>query len=112
MCYDLRIAEYGIRTMVGMMLLKNIYNLSDEGVVARWMENPYMQYFTGEKVFQKRPPMNPIDMTKFRKRIGEKGAEKIFKISLMVNASEITEKEQWTYLISIKERRLEQNISC
>ena len=46
-----------------MMLLKNIYNLSDEGVVVRWMENPYMQYFTGEKVFQKRPPMNPIDMT-------------------------------------------------
>lgn len=34
------------------MLLKNIYNLSDEGVVARWMENPYMQYFTGEKVFK------------------------------------------------------------
>jgi len=30
-----------------------------------------------------------IDMTKFRKRIGEKGAEKIFKISLMVNAKEI-----------------------
>ena len=51
-----------------------------------------MLYLTGEKVFQKRPPMNPIDMTKFRKRIGEKGAEKIFKISLMVNASEITEK--------------------
>lgn len=75
--------------MVGMMLLKNIYNLSDEGVVARWMENPYMQYFTGEKVFQRRPPMNPIYMTKFRKRIGEKGAEKIFKISLMVNAKEI-----------------------
>jgi IS5 family transposase len=75
--------------MVGMMLLKSIYNLSDEGVVARWLENPYMQYFTGEKVFQKRPQMNPIDMTKFRKRIGEKGVEKIFKISLMVNAKEI-----------------------
>ena len=59
-----------IRTMVGMMLLKSIYNLSDEGVVARWLENPYMQYFTGEKVFQKRPPMNPIDMTKFCKRAG------------------------------------------
>ena len=82
-----------IRKMVGMMLLKNIYNLSDEGVVARWLENPYMQYFTGEKVFQKRPPMNPIDMTKFRKRIGSLGAEKLFKISLMVNAGEITEKE-------------------
>ena len=34
-----------------------------------------------------------IDMTKFRERIGEKGVEKIFKISLMVNAKKITEKE-------------------
>ena len=82
-----------IRKMVGMMLLKSIYNLSDEGVVLRWMENPYMQYFTGEKFFRKRPPMNPIDMTKFRKRIGEKGAEKIFRLSLLVNAEEITQKE-------------------
>lgn len=32
-------------------------------------------------------------MTKFRKRIGEKCVEKIFKTSLMVNAKEITEKE-------------------
>ena len=92
-CADNGRPSVPIRTMVGMMLLKSIYKLSDEGVVARWLENPYMQYFTGEKVFQKRPPMNPIDMTKFRKRIGEKGAEKIFKISLMVNAKEITEKE-------------------
>ena len=82
-----------------MLLLKNIYNLSDEGVVARWMENPYMQYFTGEKVFQKRPPMNPIDMTKFRKRIGTIGAEKIFKISLLVNAKEITGKEMKLVMI-------------
>lgn len=72
-CADSGRPSVPIRKMVGMMLLKNIYNLSDEGVVARWMENPYMQYFTGEKVFQRRPPMNPIDMTKFRKRIGEKG---------------------------------------
>jgi IS5 family transposase len=92
-CVDNGRPSVPIRKMVGMMLLKNIYNLSDEGVVARWMENPYMQYFTGEKVFQKRPPMNPIDMTKFRKRIGAEGAEKIFKLSLMVNAKEITAKE-------------------
>ena len=61
-CADNGRSSVPIRKMVGMMLLKNIYNLSDEGVVARWLENPYMQYFTGEKVFQKRPPMNPIDM--------------------------------------------------
>lgn len=98
-CADNGRPSVPIRKMVGMMLLKSIYNLSDEGVVARWLENPYMQYFTGEKVFQKRPPMNPIDMTKFRKRIGEKGAEKIFKISLMVNAAEITEKEMKQVMI-------------
>ena len=92
-CADNGRPSIPIRTMVGMMLLKNIYNLSDEGVVARWVENPYMQYFTGEKVIRKRPPMNPIDMTKFRKRIGEGGAEKILRISLMVNAEEVTEKE-------------------
>ena len=98
-CADNGRPSVPIRKMVGMMLLKNIYNLSDEGVVARWMENPYMQYFTGEKVFQKRPPMNPIDMTKFRKRIGAEGAEKIFKLSLMVNAKEITAKEMKMVMI-------------
>lgn len=74
-----------ISTMVGMMLLKNFYNLSDERVVARWLENPFMKYFTREKVFQKLPSMNPVVMTKFRKRIGEKEAEKVFKISMMVS---------------------------
>lgn len=71
-----------VLAMLGMMLLKSFYNLSGEGVVARWIENPYMQFFTGEAVFQKRPPMNPVDMAKFRKCIGEKGAEKSLKISL------------------------------
>lgn len=98
-CADNGRPSVPIRTMVGMMLLKSIHNLSDEGVVARWLENPYMQYFTGEKVFQKRPPINPVDMTKFRKRIGEQGAEKIFKISLMVNAAEVTEKEMKQVMI-------------
>ena len=108
-CADNGRPSVPIRKMVGKMLLKNIYNLSDEGVVARWMENPYMQYFTGEKVFQKRPPMNPIDMTKFRKRIGAKGAEKIFKISLMVNAKEITEKEMKLVMIDSTVQEMARN---
>ena len=98
-CADNGRPSVPVRRMVGMMLLKNIYNLSDESVVARWMENPYMQYFTGEKVFQKRPPMNPADLTKFRNRIGAGGVEKIFKLSLMVNAEEITKKEMRLVMI-------------
>lgn len=87
------------RKMVGLMYLKNLYNLSDEGVVARWMENPYMQYFTGEKVFQKRPPIDPADLAKFRKRIGPEGAETLFRVSLCVNAEEMTKKEMERVLI-------------
>jgi hypothetical protein len=33
---------------VGLHYLKSAYNLSDELVVERWIENPYWQYFCGE----------------------------------------------------------------
>lgn len=38
--YKQRLAELGVNPW---SLLKNIYNLCDEGVVGRWLENPYMQ---------------------------------------------------------------------
>jgi len=41
-----------VRFMIGMFLLKAIYSLSDEQVWARWVENPYFQYFTGEEFFR------------------------------------------------------------
>jgi len=78
-----------IRKMVGLMLLKSLYNLSDENTVARWIENPYYQYFTGEFVFQTKPPIDPADFSKFRRRIGEEGAEKLLKLSIKVNADEM-----------------------
>jgi transposase, IS5 family len=37
-----------IRTIVGLLLLKQMYNLGDETVVHRWLENPYWQHFCGE----------------------------------------------------------------
>ena len=40
------------RLMVGMQYLKYTYNLSDEEIVKRWLENPYWQYFCGEEYFQ------------------------------------------------------------
>jgi IS5 family transposase len=40
-----------IRRMVGLLILKQLYNLSDEVVCDRWRENPYMQYFCGETHF-------------------------------------------------------------
>ncbi len=48
-----------IRRMVGFLIIKQLYNLSDENVVARWVENPYWQHFTGEVYFHMPRPSTP-----------------------------------------------------
>ena len=40
------------RFVVGLLMLKHIYGLSDEGVCERWVHDPYFQHFTGEAFFQ------------------------------------------------------------
>lgn len=82
-----------IRRMVGLLLLKHIYNLSDEAVVDRWIENPYWQYFSGEKVFQTQKPFDPTEFIHFRNRIGKEGAEKLLKVSIQLFGKEAQEKE-------------------
>lgn len=83
-----------IRKMVGSMLLKQMYNLGDETFVARWIENPYWQYFCGEVYFQYEGPYDPSDFVHFRKRIGEEGAQRILKLSISLYGSrEVHEKE-------------------
>ena len=62
------------RLMVGLEYLKYTYNLSDEALVARWLENPYWQYFCGEVFFQTVPPLHDTSLGKWRLRIG---AEKL-----------------------------------
>jgi IS5 family transposase len=37
------------RFVIGLLLLKHIYGLSDEDVCERWVYDPYFQYFTGEE---------------------------------------------------------------
>ncbi|QBX36045.1 IS5 family transposase [Paracoccus liaowanqingii] len=63
------------RLVAGLLYLQHAYRLSDEAVVARWAENPYYQHFTGETFFQHSPPIDPSSLTRWRKRIGEEGAE-------------------------------------
>lgn len=73
-----------IRLMVGLQLLKHSHNLSDEEVVAGWIENPYWQHFCGEQYFRHDAPIDASLMTGFRKRIGQAGCE--FILSLTVHA--------------------------
>jgi IS5 family transposase len=63
------------RLVAGLLYLQHAFRLSDEAVVARWVENPYYQHFTGEVFFQHRPPIDPTSLTRWRKRIGEEGVE-------------------------------------
>jgi IS5 family transposase len=67
------------RLMVALHYLKYTHNLSDEDVVACWVENPYWQYFSGMKWFEHKVPINPSSMTRWRKRIGEAGAEELLR---------------------------------
>jgi len=63
------------RLVAGLMYLQHAFKLSDEAVVARWIENPYYQHFTGETFFQHRVPIDPSSLVRWRKRIGEEGVE-------------------------------------
>jgi IS5 family transposase len=68
-----------IRTIVGLLLLKQMYSLGDEIVVDRYLENPYLQHFCGEVYFQYKLSFDPSDFVHFRYRIGPEGMKKIFK---------------------------------
>lgn len=82
-----------VRLMVSLLLLKQIYNLGDETVVESWVQNPYWQYFSGYTMFQWKFPIEPTDLVHFRERIGKKGIEKIFKISIDLHGKKSKEKE-------------------
>ncbi|NOZ35082.1 MAG: IS5 family transposase [Chlorobi bacterium] len=82
-----------IRLMVSLLLLKQLYNVSDEQVVMQWTENPYWQYFSGMQEFQWELPCDPTELVKFRNRIGEKGAEKIFEVTVKMHGKESEERE-------------------
>ena len=70
------------RKLIGMMLLKERFSLSDEKVLKIWPENPYWQYFCGEVHFQTKRPFGAHELTNFRRRIGEEGLRLIRNISL------------------------------
>jgi len=60
------------RFAIGLLLLKHIYGLSDEGVCDRWVYDPYFQHFTGEEFFQHEFPHERSDLSHWRKRLGDK----------------------------------------
>ena len=60
------------RFAIGLLLLKHIFGLSDEGVCERWVYDPYFQFFTGEEFFQHAFPHERSGLSHLRKRLGDK----------------------------------------
>jgi len=80
-----------IRLMVGLLLLKQLENLSDEAVVARWVQNPYYQHFCGMTQFQWGLPCDPSELVYFRRRIGEQGVALILAVSARLHGEQAAE---------------------
>jgi IS5 family transposase len=72
--------------------MDRIYNLGYETLPQAWVMNPYMQYFCGATHFEHRFPFDPSDFVHYRKRIGAKGVEKIFRYSVLIHGKKAQEK--------------------
>lgn len=83
-CYAEELGRPGVNTrmMVGLMYLKHAFDESDESVVARWVENPYWQYFCGCKYMQHELPIHSSMMSKWRKRVGGERLETLLEATI------------------------------
>ena len=82
-----------IRLMVGLLILKQLKDLSDEEIVVQWKQNPYYQYFCGFDAFQIALPCHATDLVYFRQRIGTKGVEEIFSMSVHLHGKASEERQ-------------------
>ena len=71
-----------VRTMVGLMMLRTMYGLSDQEVLDGWVENPYWQSFCGGTFFEHEPPTDQSIMSRWRSRVGETGVTEMLKESV------------------------------
>ena len=81
-----------IRRMVGLLLIAQIENLSDEKTVENWRGNAFWQFFCGELYLQNSVPCAASLLSVFRKRIGEEGARLIFALSVSLHGDKAEEK--------------------
>lgn len=83
-CYVDELGRPGVNTrlMVGLLYLKHAFNESDESVVARWVENPYWQFFCGLCYMQHELPIDPSSLSRWRKRVGAERLEKLLATTI------------------------------
>ena len=72
------------RLVAGLFILKHMHNLSDEVLCARWLENPYYQFFCGELSSCHRLPFDRSSLTHLRQRLDEEQLAALIQESLSV----------------------------
>jgi len=73
-----------VRLVAGLLILKHLHSLSDEALCARWLENPYFQFFCGEETFRHELPFDRSSLTRWRQRLGDERLAALLQESLSV----------------------------
>ncbi len=94
-----------IRLMVSLLILKQLHNLGDETVIEQWIQNPYFQYFSGEKEFQWKAPCDPSDLVHFRNRVGDNRINKILEVSVKMQEDKV-DKENVIVDTTVQEKNI------
>lgn len=95
-----------VRLMAGLLMLKQMFNHSDEVVVEQWKQNAYYQYFTGEIHFQWDLPCDASDLVHFRNRIGQEGVLKIFQMSVDLHKDKIKKASEILVDTTVQEKNI------
>ena len=98
--------SHSIRKMAALLMLKHLYNLSDERVVDRWETDPYYQYFAGEATFQWGQPCAASDLVHFRHRLGTKGIEKLFALSIALHQEKVKKAKEVIVDTTVQEKNI------
>lgn len=77
--YYVDILAKSIRLMVGLLIIRKLFNHSYANVVQECKRSPYTQKFCGFKTFQVKAPCAGDELKEFRRRIGENGRALIFE---------------------------------
>jgi len=94
-CEDFGAPAKATRLLVGLHYLKHAFDESDESLLARWLENPYWQYFCGFTTMQHELPLHPTSLVKWRKRVGIARLRALLEetIALAVREKQVSPKE-------------------
>ena len=100
-----------VRLMVGLFMLSHIEGISDEAVVARWVENPYWQYFCGFDHLQWEMPIDPSSMVRWRKRLGKEGMEWILSLTVHMAVAAAVVKPKSLEKVIVDTTVMEKNVT-